>query len=72
LFAGDDLASWLDPQAPGARGAPPASRDELHDLIIRYREQQAALRARRRLDATTRPRFTGLKVTNAGVCVIGS
>jgi transposase InsO family protein len=54
----NDLASWLDPEVAGVRGARPASRDELHDLIIRYREQQAAQRARRRLDATTRPRFT--------------
>jgi transposase InsO family protein len=54
----DDLATWLDPEAPGVRGAPPASRDELMELIARYREQQHRKRARRRLEETGRPRFT--------------
>src|SRR6185295_889558 len=37
----DGVANWLDPESPGVRGARPASRDELLDLIVHYREQQA-------------------------------
>jgi transposase InsO family protein len=39
------------------RGADPASRDELADLILRYRQEQSAQRSRRRLEAS-KPRFT--------------
>jgi transposase InsO family protein len=43
----------------GVRGAPPASRDELAELILRYRQEQAAHRSRRRQPMDTgKPRFT--------------
>ena len=52
------LGSLIDHDPPGVRGARPASRDELADLILRYREEQAAGRARRRGDSAAKPRFS--------------
>ena len=41
------------------RGARPASRQELAELILRYREEQASRQARRRMvPETSKPRFT--------------
>ena len=49
LLAGDE----------GVRGAAPASRDELAALILRYREEQAAHRSRRRVEVGAgKPRFS--------------
>ncbi len=52
------LGGLLDPDSPGVRGARPASRDELAALILRYRDEQAARRARRARIDPGRPRFT--------------
>ena len=54
---GAGIADWLDRDRLGVRGEPPASRDELASLILRYREEQAARRSRRRPD-DRRPRFS--------------
>lgn len=54
----DPLAGLLDPGSPVVRGARPASRQELAELILRYRDEQASRQARRRLVETSRPRFT--------------
>jgi transposase InsO family protein len=48
----------LDPHSVGVRGARPASRRELAELILRYREEQASRRSRRKLLDTVKPRFT--------------
>jgi len=53
----DGVSNWLDREVLGVRGQPPASRDELASLILRYREEQASKRSRRRQD-DRRPRFT--------------
>ncbi len=52
------LSGLLDPDRPGVRNARPASRQELADLILRYRDEQAARQARRRQEPESRPRFT--------------
>ena len=51
------VASLLDGDL-GARGEPPASRSELAELILRYREEQASRRARRRREESSKPRFS--------------
>ena len=48
----------LDPDCLGVRGQPPASRDELAELITRYRDLQASHRARRRKLDASKPRFS--------------
>jgi transposase InsO family protein len=53
-----DFDRILDPDYPGVRGAPPASRTELQELILKYREVQAAHRARRRAADSGKLRFT--------------
>jgi transposase InsO family protein len=53
-----ELGTLLDPEHRGVRGARPASRSELAELILRYREEQAAQRSRRRAQETGKPRFT--------------
>jgi hypothetical protein len=40
------------------RGAQPATRSELAELILRYREEQAAQRSRRRRVEASKPRFS--------------
>ena len=53
------LGTLLDPELLGARGARPASRHELAELIMRYRDEQAARQSRRRLHPDDgRARFT--------------
>ena len=52
----DAVGSLLDGDL-GVRGAQPATRSELAELILRYREEQAAQRSRRRLEAG-KPRFS--------------
>ena len=54
----EGLGGWVDRGHPGARGQAPASRDELAALILRYRDEQAARRSRRRIDERGRGRFT--------------
>jgi len=54
----EELGSWLDRDTVGVRGARPASRQELADLILRYREEQASRRSRRKAPESRRPRFT--------------
>jgi len=58
--ASDDgvMGGLLDRDQLGVRGAAPASRQELAELILRYREEQAAQRSRRRQQEAGRPRFT--------------
>ncbi len=52
-----EVSSLLDGDL-GVRGASPASRSELTDLLLRYREEQAAQRSRRHVEAVGKPRFT--------------
>src|SRR5512138_2204610 len=52
------LSTLLDTDWPGVRGASPATREELAELILRYREEQACRRSRRRAPETKKPRFT--------------
>jgi transposase InsO family protein len=54
----DELSCLLDPDAEGVRGARPASRRELADLILRYRDEQASRQARRMKSDTSKPRFS--------------
>jgi transposase InsO family protein len=54
----DDLGGLLDRDLLGVRGAPPATRSELAELILRYREEQAAQRSRRRRVEASKPRFS--------------
>ena len=54
----DALGTLLDPELVGVRGARPASRRELAELILRYRDEQAARQARRRQPEETRQSFT--------------
>lgn len=54
---GAQADSLLDKDCLGVRGARPASRQELMELILRYRDEQAARQARRRLADPRRPRF---------------
>jgi transposase InsO family protein len=54
----DALSGLLDPEWPGVRGASPASRQELAELILRYREEQASRRARRLEPDSKKPRFS--------------
>lgn len=56
--ADDGLDGLLDRDLAGVRGAAPATRNELAELILRYREEQATQRARRRQVETKKPRFT--------------
>ena len=58
--ASDDgeLIGLLDRECLGVRGEPPATRQELAELIIRYREEQAHQRSRRKALAASKPRFT--------------
>src|SRR5262245_12567449 len=51
------LEGLLDGDCVGVRGARPASRRELAELILRYRDEQAAQRSRRRT-MKSKPRFT--------------
>lgn len=53
----DGLGSLLDGDL-GVRGEAPASRDELAELILRYRQEQAAQRSRRRVIEPGKPRFS--------------
>jgi transposase InsO family protein len=55
---GEGLGNLLEGESSGVRGQPPASRDELAALILRYREEQAARQARQRSQERLRPRFT--------------
>jgi transposase InsO family protein len=55
---GGDLSGLLDREMLGVRGATPASRSELAELILRYREEQASRQSRRRIQETRKPRFT--------------
>lgn len=55
---GDPLSGLLDRTSRGVRGASPATRDELAELILRYRDEQASRNARRRIPETARPRFS--------------
>ncbi len=52
------LGGLLDRDTVGVRGERPASRDELAELILRYRDVQARQRARRKQEDRSRPRFT--------------
>lgn len=54
----ESLSTLLDPDWPGVRGASPATRQELAELILRYREEQAGHRSRRRQAESRKPRFT--------------
>ena len=53
-----EYSGLLDADERGVRGAPPASRDELAALILRYRQEQSAQRSRRRREESSKPRFT--------------
>ncbi|HMR70590.1 MAG TPA: IS481 family transposase [Rubrivivax sp.] len=53
-----DYESLLDRDHAGVRGAAPATRNELAELILRYREEQAARGSRRRIPEAPKPRFT--------------
>ena len=55
---GDVLDGLLDGDCLGVRGARPASRRELAELIMRYRDEQSARRSRRRVPEGGRPRFS--------------
>ena len=55
---GGDLGGLLDRDLLGVRGEAPATRSELAELILRYREEQASRRARRRREETSKPRFS--------------
>ena len=52
------LGGLLDRDTVGVRGEQPASRDELAELILRYRDVQARQRSRRKQEERGRPRFT--------------
>lgn len=52
------LSTLLDPEWPGVRGASPATRQELAELILRYREEQSSRRSRRLAPETKKPRFS--------------
>ena len=52
------LSTLLDPEWPGVRGASPATRQELAELILRYRDEQSGRRSRRREPDTKKPRFS--------------
>ena len=54
----DALSTLLDPDWPGVRGASPATRQELAELILRYRDEQASRRARRLEPDTRKPHFS--------------
>ena len=54
----DELSSLLDPDTQGVRGARPASRRELAELILRYRDEQASRRSRRLEPDSKKPRFS--------------
>jgi len=54
----DEADGLLDRELTGVRGAPPAARSELAELILRYREEQASKQARRRQSEASKPRFT--------------
>src|SRR5688572_10201461 len=56
--AGEVLRGLLDPASPGVRGARPASRAELAELILRYRDEQASRSARRLRQEASKPRFS--------------
>src|SRR5690606_4671646 len=51
------LSTLLDTDWPGVRGASPATRQELAELILRYREEQASRRARRLAPEPKKARF---------------
>ncbi len=53
----DDFVGLLDRDCLGVRGERPASRRELAELILRYRDEQASQRARRKAQ-TSKPRFS--------------
>lgn len=55
---GFGAAGLLDREQLGVRGQPPASRDELAELILRYREEQAQRRSRRRMQDPGKPRLS--------------
>lgn len=54
----DELSSLLDPDSQGVRGARPASRRELAELILRYRDEHASRRSRRLEPDSKKPRFS--------------
>ncbi|HEX6813060.1 MAG TPA: DDE-type integrase/transposase/recombinase [Planctomycetota bacterium] len=52
------MSRLLDPTLSGVRGASPATRQELAELILRYRDEQASRRARRLESAGRKPHFS--------------
>jgi transposase InsO family protein len=52
------LSDFVDADWPGVRGQAPASNNELHELIQRYRDLHARHNSRRRPVEATRPRLS--------------
>jgi len=53
-----DFDGLLDRDCLGVRGERPASRRELAELLLRYRDEQASRQSRRKKEETARPRFS--------------